>query len=493
MGQAAELKNWATHYGLGVKILGEDAAPASDTSIATAAEIPRFKWIHCANEGLYEGHHQGPFTLTRAVFESFVKNLREHPQYRAGSLQLTDGQTYTGGVEPIIQFDYEHASECPPWEGSIPESGAPACAWALDLAIRNRADGKAQLWAFGDLGDELREQIRLRKQRWVSIAFALQSVHWITKAPLGPMLTSIAVTNHPFMLDLEPLAAANRRTSQPARGAVRSASDPTEAPGGGREPTRTGATMDDKLRDRICRALKIQALADDAAVGSAVEEAASGNGNLQTVLEALGVPLTGEALKVIPQLRAAEQKIQGVLQELRDLLTQEQQADAAVAQADVGAAMKAGNLSGDGASKAMRAYRSHLIDEETKKLGTEALLDGVLKLSKLRDARKAGREKFLGEYGVKQADHQHLSTTLVAGPGGTQLEPPAAGGKVIPIAPRAEGEAPVVDLRAVAGPNPLVRLQRHLVATDAAFAKLTYPVQIKRASEYRKTVTLQLE
>jgi hypothetical protein len=490
MGQAAELKNWATHYGLGVRILDAEAAPANDT---TALEVPRYKWIHCANEGLYEGHHQGPFNLTRAVFESFVKNLREHPQYRAGSLKLSDGQTYTGGVEPVLQFDFEHASECPPWEGSIPESGAPACGWVLDVAIRNAADGKAQLWAFGDLGDDLREQIRLRKQRWVSIAFAPESVHWITKAPLGPMLTSIAITNHPFMLDLEPLAAANRRTSQPARGAVRSASDSSEAPGGGRDSTRTGATMDDKLRERICRALKIQVLADDAAVGSAVEDAASGQGNLQTVLDALGVPLTGEALKVIPQLRAAEQKIQGVLQELRDLLTQEQAADAAVAQGDVGAAMKAGNLSGDGASKAMRAYRSHLIDEEVKKLGKEALLDGELKLSKLRDARKAGRDKFLAEYGVKETDHQHLSTTLVAGPGGTQIEPPKPGGKVIPIAPRAEGEPPVVDLRAVAGPNPLVRLQRHLASTDAAFARLAYPVQIKRASEYRKTVTLQLE
>jgi len=492
MGQAA-VKNWATHYGLGVKILDAEAAPANDTTITTAAEIPRFKWIHCANEGMYEGHHQGPFNLTRAVFESFVKNFRDHPQYSAGSLQLAGGETYIGGVEPVLQFDYEHASECPPWEGTIPQTGAPACGWVLDVAIRNGADGKAQLWAFGDLGDQLREQIRLRKQRWVSIAFALASVHWITKAPLGPMLTSIAITNHPFMLDLEPLAAANRPTSQGGRSAVRSASDSSEAPDD-RQPTRTGAHMDEKLRERVCKALKIRLAADDGEVGAAVEEAVAGNNNLTTVLEALGVPLTGEALKVIPQLRAAEQKIQGVLQELRDLLTQEQTADAAIAQADVGAAMKAGNLSGDGAAKAMRAYRSHLIDEQIKQLGDAAKIDGELKLSKLRDARKAGREKFLAEYGVKDGAHQHLSTTLVAGPNGTQIEAPKPG-KVIGIEPNpttnAEGK-PIIDLRGVPGPNPTMKLMAHLSKADPAFAKLPHHKQVQKASEYRKTVELQL-
>lgn len=491
MGQAAaEMKNWATHYGLGVKILDADPAPANDT---TAPEVPRFKWIHCANEGLYEGHHQGPFNLTRTVFEAFVRNLREHPQYRAGSLQLSDGGTYTGGVEPVLQFDYEHASECPPWEGSIPESGAPACAWVLDLVIRNAADGKAQLWAFGDLGDELRSQIRLRKQRWVSIAFALESVHWITKAPLGPMLTSIAITNHPFMLDLEPLAAANRRTSQPARSAVRSASDPSEAPDASRQSSRTGATMDDKLRERICRALKIQLAADDAVLGAAVDAAVGGNNDLTTVLEALGVPLTGDALKVIPQLRTAEQKIQGVLQELRDLLTQEQAADAAVAQGDVGAAAKAAGLTGAAAERALSAYRTHLIEEEIRKLGDAAKLDGEFKLSKLRDARKLGREKFLSEHGVKDPKLTHLATPIVAGPGGTQLEPPKPGGKTLTIDQHGTGEPPVIDLRNVPGPNPTLRFVAHLKSTDAAFARLPHAKQIQRASELRKTVQLQLE
>mgnify|MGYP001569179543 FL=1 len=252
--------------------------------------------------------------------------------------------------------------------------------------------------------------------------------------------------------------------------------------------------MDEKLRERICKALKIRLAAEDGEVGAAVEEAVAGNNNLTTVLEALGVPLTGEALKVIPQLRAAEQKIQGVLQELRDLLTQEQTADAAVAQADVGAAMKAGNLSGDGASKAMRAYRAHLIDEEVKRLGDSAKVDGEVKLSKLRDARKAGREKFLGEYGVKDATLQHLSTTIVAGPNGTQIEAPKPG-KVIGIEPNpssADGST-TVDLRGVPGPNPTLRLVAHMSKSDPAFAKLPHHKQVQKASEYRRTVELQLE
>lgn len=490
MGEAA-LKNWATHYGNGVTILDAGGEPANDT---TQLVIPRFKWIHCANEGMYEGHHQGPFNLTRQVFESFVKNLRDHPQYRAGSLQLSDGQTYTGGIAPVIQFDYEHASECPPWEGNIPAGGAPACGWCLDVDIRNQPDGKAQFWAFGDLGDELREQIRLRKQRWVSIAFALESVHWITKAPLGPMLTSIAITNHPFMRDLEPLAAANRPTSQAGRSAVRSASSPSEAPDRNREPTRTGATMDEKqLRDRICRALKINLAADDAAVGAAVEEAVAGNGSLKSLLEALGVPKVDDALKAIPELRAAREKIAGLLGELDALMAQEAAVDAGVAKVDVGAAMSAAKLSGSGAEDALVAYRNVLVNQEISKIAATKKHGEHVMLSERRSAVELGRKAFLSKYGVSNLDNSHLSTTLVSGAGGTQVEAPKAGGAPLTIEQRNAGDAETIDLRGVPGPNPTARLLTHLKKTQPGFDKLPIDRQLGRAIEIKKTAQLQLE
>lgn len=469
-------------------VLLDAAPPANDTQ---AIEVPQYKWIHCCNEGEYRGHHQGAFDMTPAVLESFVKNFRAHPQYKSGGLQLGAGQTYTGGIAPVLQFDYEHASECPPWEGTIPTNGSPACAWALEVELRKRPDGKVSLWTFAELLDDLRGQIKARTQRWVSIAFTLSGVHWITGEEIGPMLTSIAITNHPYMLDLEPISAS-RRTSQPTQGAVPSSGNPSEAPGDKREPTSTGADMDVKLRERICRALKIQALADDAAVGDAVEEAVKSGGSLKSLLEALGVPQVDDALKAIPELRNAREKLAGLLSELDALMAQEATADAAVGKADVGAAMRAGKLSGAGAEEALLVHRGHLIAGEEQRIQAAKKPGETMRLSDRRDAIAKGRKAFLSKYGV-DPDKVHLTQTFVAGPGGTQVEPPKGGGAPISIEPRGEGDKPVVDLRNVPGPNPTLRYVSHLRATDKAFAALPYVQQVKRAHQLRPTVELQLE
>lgn len=492
MGEPAEkVRNWATHYAPGVIILDAGTPPANDTKLV---EVPRYMWVHCANEGRYEGHHQGPFDLTRKVFESFVKNFRAHPQFKQGSLELDGGRgTHAGGIAPVLQYDYEHASECAPWEGSIPASGAPACAWALDCEIRNRPDNRAGFWVFTELLDPLRAQIAARQQRWVSIAFALESVHWITREPLGPMLTSIAITNHPFMLDLEPLAAANRRTSQPARAAVPSSGKPSEAPGDAREPTRTGAPMEDKLRERICRALKIQALADDATVGAAVEETTAAAGGVKGLLEALGVKDVDAAMKTIPELRSARDQLSAALSELDSLLGQDAAADAGMSKVDVGAAMKAGKLTGTGAEEALSAYRQSLIDGEIGKVRATKKPGETVKLSEVRAAREVGRKAFLTKYGVSNTDLQHLSSTLVAAPGGQQVTAPAPGTAPIVIEPRSDTGKPVVDLTGVPGPNPTLRFVAHLSATDKSFAALPYDKRVKRASELRKTVELKLQ
>jgi len=492
MGNAAEkIHNWATHLVPGVALF--DAQPAANDTAALA--VPKYKWIHCCNEGLYRGHHQGEFEMTRGVFEAFVRNFRASPQYKAGSLSLEDGTTYTGGVDPVIQFDYEHASECPPWEGSIATSGAPACGWALDVEIRNRADGKAALWAFAELGDVLREQIRLRQQRWVSIAFTLMGLHWVTGKEIGPLLTSIAITNHPFMQDLEPLLAS-RRASQPRKPAVPSPSESPEAPGGSAEPTRTGATMDAKARERLCRALKINLAADDGQIVEAAEGAANGSSNLTAVLEALGVTITGDALKVIPQLKDAQGKLAAAQQELADLLGQAVQADAAIAQTDVAAAMTAAKL-GEPAKKSLAVYRTSIIAEEAQKLLTKKRQETgnpalELSLSMHRAAVELGRKRFLEEHGVADVAKALLATSIVAGPGDTQLEP----SRKLTIEQSTDangtgGEPPkVVDLKNFGGPNLTIRCRNWLIENEPGFQKLSNSQQIRRASELKQSAQL---
>lgn len=458
------------------------------------APVPEYKWIHCANEGEYRGHHQGEFKLTRKVFESFVRNFRDDPQYRAGSIEL-DGKTYTGGVRPVLQFDYEHASEMPASEGTIPVSGAPAVGWVLDVEIRNAADGRAQLWAFAKLGTQIRNQISRDEYRSVSIAFTLEGKHWVSGDSIGPALTSIAFTNHPYMRDLEPLAAANRVTSQPERASVQP-TQPSVAPGGSVSPSpRTGANMsENQLRDVCCRALKITTLADDAQVGAAVEEAAGAASNLKTILEAMGVPKADEALKVIPQLRAAQQQLQKWLAEIQALLQQDVAIDAEVAKTDVAGAMKAQGYSGPGAEKALGAYRAHLISEELAKLTADNDDDDEPTLSQQREARRLGREKFLGEYGVKNPEHALLATTLVAGRGGRQVQPPATEGRPLPIGDRDElsGTA-VIDLRGVRGANTTERLIKHLRESEKGFKELPWERQVARAGELRRSAEITLE
>jgi Mu-like prophage I protein len=476
-------KNRATFFGTPVLLYAVGEAPK---------EVAEHRWVHLANEGLYKGHYAGEFNLTRSTFESFVKNLRDDPQYRAGSLEFpatsADGsvKTYTGGIRPVLQYDYEHASEMPGSEGSIPAKGAPAMGWVLDLEVRNGPDGKAQLWAFTQLGDQIRGQICRNEYRWVSMAFNLKGVHWVTGLPIGPVLTSVAFTNHSFMRDLESLAAANRGASVPADRGVKPNPDPTEAPVTVTTSNEGASAMSDQFRERICRSLKIRTLVDDAAIGDAVEEATSSAGNLKSLLEALGVAKPEDALKVIPELRSAREKIAGLLSELDTLLQQDASADAAIGVADVGAAMKSMNFVGEGAQKALGAMRAQCVTEEVKKASAALKTGETLSLSAVRDARAKGRAHFLKEYNVKEGSSNvaHLGRTLVASNNGTQVEPP----KSLVIEDRVAGDT--IDLRGLAGVNTIEKLITHLTKAEAGFDKLPYPAKIARASSLRRTAQI---
>jgi hypothetical protein len=481
-------RNTATAYGLGVTLTQLDAEPANDTT-TPQREVPEYKWIHCANEGEYLGHHQGPFELTRQVFETFVRNFREDPQYRAGKLELADGQTHTGGVQPVIQFDYEHASEMPPWEGSIPREGAPACAWALEVAIRNGADGKAQLWAFAHLLRGLRAQIAEGAQRFVSIAFTLDGVHWITGKPIGPCLTSIAITNHPYMRDLTPLAAAARAASAGAAAGLKPSGSSSEAPGG--RIKGTGASMNAEeqltaLRARLCKGLNIRTLATDDEIAGAVDEAVKKGSDLESLLEAMGVANAGEALKTVPVLREARDKLAGYVSQIDELLQAQAAADAEVAPQEVGAAMSAAKMTGEGAKKALSVMRDHCIATEVEKLERSKPAGQKPTATEIMAARKTGREVFLREYGVTDPAKVMLTRTLAAGPGDTQVAPP----KTLQIDSSGSDDGPQIDLRSFKG-NTVQRLMQHLSKTEGKkFDDLPLERRIERASVLKHTAQL---
>lgn len=168
------------------------------------ADIPEENgpvWIQVATEGKWDGHPSGgSIAFTRQTFEQIIKNFHANPWYHQGP----DGV----GDQRVIPYDYEHASEMKPTEGSIPETGAPAPAWASELQIRDGEDGKAQLWALTILSDQAREQIRSGGYLSTSVAVWPNALDAVTAKPIGALLTSIAFTNHPFIKGMAPIAAS---------------------------------------------------------------------------------------------------------------------------------------------------------------------------------------------------------------------------------------------------------------------------------------------
>jgi hypothetical protein len=140
-------------------------------------------WVQIALPGHFEGHRAGAFDLNSQVFADIIRNYRE----------VDNGE---------VAFDFEHASELPASEGSVPSSGAPAQGWIKDLKV----DGP-NLYALVDWLEPARSYIREGKYKYVSPAIRFGARHPTSGRPIGARLTSVALTNQPFLRGLSPLTA----------------------------------------------------------------------------------------------------------------------------------------------------------------------------------------------------------------------------------------------------------------------------------------------
>ena len=155
-------------------------------------------WIEVAREGTYRGHQSGEFTLDRAVFETVVRNFRNHPSFELGE----DGW----GVADVIPYDFHHESEKS--GGQLAVVGAPAQAWALDLDVRTGADSAVELWALTRYLEPAKSYVAQDKYKWCSVALWPDAVHPKTGESIGWYLSSIAFTNDPFIQGMVPIAAS---------------------------------------------------------------------------------------------------------------------------------------------------------------------------------------------------------------------------------------------------------------------------------------------
>ena len=175
---------------------------------ATPAPADGAKWQEVALEGEFKGYGGGeqPFTFDKARFDALVKNFRAHPSYKAGS----DGV----GCADVVAWDFSHASEYPPFMGELPTAGAPAQGWVQELDVRLRADGTTySLWALTRWLEPAKTYIAEGRYKWASVAVNLEAVDAVSGEALGPVLTSIAITNSPFIEGMLELAATRRGVS----------------------------------------------------------------------------------------------------------------------------------------------------------------------------------------------------------------------------------------------------------------------------------------
>lgn len=141
------------------------------------------KWVQISTRGTFAGHGAGKFSLDDRTFSDIVRNFHD----------VDGGQ---------VAFDYEHASEADGTSGTVPVHGAPAQGWIKDLRVE--PDG---LHALVDFLEPAKTQIREGKYRFVSPAIRFGAIHPVTGKPIGARLTSVALTNQPFLRGLKPLAA----------------------------------------------------------------------------------------------------------------------------------------------------------------------------------------------------------------------------------------------------------------------------------------------
>lgn len=174
-----------------------------EEAAATEAQPDRV-WVQVATEGTFKGYMGGAveFTFDVRTFQKIVANFQRHPSYQKGP----DGY----GMANVIPWDFHHASEMAPTDGSVPAMGAPAQGWIQELTVRQGEGGKSELWALTKWLEPARTYIKDGRYQWASVSVVFDAVDARTGENIGPLLTSVALTNQPFIEGMQKLAADRR-------------------------------------------------------------------------------------------------------------------------------------------------------------------------------------------------------------------------------------------------------------------------------------------
>ncbi len=166
-------------------------------------------WIQAATEGTYKGHPANPkIELSKELFDEVIANFRANPSYRAGE----DGV----GTKAVVRLDYEHLSEMSPLDiVGAAGAGIPAPGFVMELEQRDGSgpnEGAIELWALVEPTEQLWSQIQNGEYKWTSVAIDPKGKDRVTGKVIGAVLTSLAITNNPFILGMEEMSTDSVRS-----------------------------------------------------------------------------------------------------------------------------------------------------------------------------------------------------------------------------------------------------------------------------------------
>lgn len=158
-------------------------------AITMGAEPVSQSFIQIARAGDFKGHPQGGFTMNGETFAGIVGNFERSSNRR-------------------VPVDYEHATEMVSSPGVL-QHGAPAVGWVTQLEQRGDT-----LWAEVDWVDPTAvERIRAGQYAYCSPAIVFGAIDPESGEGIGAKLTSVALTNRPFLDGMAPITARDPRAA----------------------------------------------------------------------------------------------------------------------------------------------------------------------------------------------------------------------------------------------------------------------------------------
>lgn len=145
-------------------------------------------WNAVAVPGAFEGHPAGPFELNEKLFSTIIKNFKRDPLGR-------------------INVDLDHRSETLEG-GALDAAFAPA--WITDLRI----DAGKLYGKFEWTDPKTVEMVRSGQLMYLSPSIAFNYTDPVTGESCGARLSSVALTNKPFLREI-PVVNATARMSLP--------------------------------------------------------------------------------------------------------------------------------------------------------------------------------------------------------------------------------------------------------------------------------------